>query len=252
MQIEYHKWFSPILGHDMEMKVYGYYGKPVLVFPAQAGSFHEFEDFGMIDRLSPFIEAGQIKIFTVNSLDSQTWSNWDAHPADRARRHQDYDRYIVEEVAPFIRRHCGDTAQKLLTTGVSMGAYHAANFFFRHPDVFDTVIALSGLYQLSFFIGDYMDENVYFNTPLAYLPKLEDPWYLEQYRQSHIIVAVGQGAFEDEMLADTRALKQILDQKGIPNWIDIWGYDVNHDWPWWHKMLPYFLDSLNLPAYNPA
>ena len=252
MQIEYHKWFSPILGHDMEMKVYGYYGKPVLVFPAQAGSFHEFEDFGMIDKLSPFIEAGQIKIFTVNSLDSQTWSNWNAQPADRARRHQDYDRYIVEEVAPFIRRHCGETNQKFLTTGVSMGAYHAANFFFRHPDVFDTVIALSGLYQLSFFIGDYMDENVYFNTPLAYLPKLEDPWYIDQYRQSHIIVAVGQGAFEDEMLADTRALKQILDQKGIPNWIDIWGYDVNHDWPWWHKMLPFFLDSLNLPAYSPA
>jgi esterase/lipase superfamily enzyme len=252
MQIEYHKWFSPILGHDMEMKVYGYYGKPVLVFPAQAGSFHEFEDFGMIDRLSPFIESGQIKIFTVNSLDSQTWSNWDAHPAERARRHQEYDRYIVEEVAPFIRRHCGNKEQKFLATGVSMGAYHAANFFFRHPDVFDTVIALSGLYQLSFFIGDYMDENVYFNTPLAYLPKLEDAWYLDQYRQSNIIVAAGQGAFEDEMLADTRALKQILDQKGIPNWIDIWGYDVNHDWPWWHKMLPYFLDSLNLPAYSPA
>jgi esterase/lipase superfamily enzyme len=252
MQIEYYRWFSPILGHDMELKVYGYYGKPVLVLPAQGGSFHEFEDFGMIDNLASFIEAGQIKIFTVNSLDGQTWSNWDAHPADRALRHQDYDRYIVEEVVPFMRRHSGDTEQKFLTTGVSMGAYHAVNFFFRHPDVFDTVIALSGLYQLSYFIGDYMDENVYFNTPLAYLPKLEDPWYLNQYRQSRIIVAVGQGAFEDEMLADTRALKQILDQKGIPNWIDVWGGDVNHDWPWWHKMLPYFLNSLNLPAYNPA
>jgi esterase/lipase superfamily enzyme len=252
MQIEYHKWFSPALGQDMEMKVYGYFGKPVLVFPAQAGSFHEFEDFGMISVLAPFIEAGQIKIFTVNSLDGQTWSNWNAHPADRARRHQDYDRYIIDEVAPFLRRHCGDTEQKFLSTGVSMGAYHAANFFFRHPDVFDTVIALSGLYQLNYFIGDYMDENVYFNTPLAYLPKLEDPWYLDQYRQSRIMIAVGQGAFEDEMLADTRALKQILDQKGIPNWIDIWGGDVNHDWPWWFKMLPYFLDSLNLPTYSPV
>jgi esterase/lipase superfamily enzyme len=252
MQIEYHKWFSPALGQDMEMKVYGYFGKPVLVFPAQAGSFHEFEDFGMISVLAPFIEAGQIKIFTVNSLDGQTWSNWNAHPADRARRHQDYDRYIIDEVAPFLRRHCGDTEQKFLSTGVSMGAYHAANFFFRHPDVFDTVIALSGLYQLNYFIGDYMDENVYFNTPLAYLPKLEDPWYLDQYRQSRIMIAVGQGAFEDEMLADTLALKKILEEKNIPAWVDIWGGDVNHDWPWWYKMLPYFLDSLSLPAYSPA
>src|SRR3990172_3586588 len=124
MQIEYHKWFSPILGHDMEMKVYGFYGKPVLVFPAQGGSFHEFEDFGMIGVLAPFIESGQIKIFAVSSLDGQSWANWWAHPADRARRHQDYDHYIVEEVVPFMRRHCGDTTHKFMTTGVSMGAYH--------------------------------------------------------------------------------------------------------------------------------
>ncbi|HLF73348.1 MAG TPA: alpha/beta hydrolase-fold protein [Anaerolineales bacterium] len=251
MHVEYHKWFSPVLGHDMELNVYGYYGKPVLVFPAQASSFHEFEDFGMIGVLAPFIESGQIKIFTVNSLDGQSWANWWAHPADRARRHQDYDHYIVEEVVPFMRRHCGDTTQKFLNTGVSMGAYHAANFFFRHPDLFDTVIALSGLYRLNMFVGDYMDDNVYFNTPLAYLRNLEDPWYLDQYRQSRIIIAVGQGAWEDDMLTDTLALKRILEEKNIPHWVDIWGHDVNHDWPWWHKMLPYFLGKLELPAYSP-
>jgi esterase/lipase superfamily enzyme len=250
MQIEYHKWFSPSLGQDMELKVYGYYGKPALVFPAQGSRFHEFEDRGMHDTIASFIEAGQIKLFTVDSIDGQSWANAGAHPADRARRHQDYGRYIVEEVVPFIRRHCGDTKEKFLTTGVSMGAYHAANFFFRHPDIFDTVIAMSGLYRLNHFIGDYMDENVYFNTPLAYLPNLNDPWYLDQYRQSRIIVCAGQGAWEDEMLADTRTLKQILEEKEIPHWIDFWGGDVNHDWPWWHKMLPYFLEKLQLPAFT--
>ena len=250
MQIEYHKWFSPCLGHDMELKVYGYYGKPVLVFPAQQGRFHDFEDRGMTNTLARFIEAGKLKLFTVDSIDGQSWANFSAHPADRARRHEDYDRYIVEEVVPFMRQHSGNTTQKFLTTGVSMGAYHAANFFFRHPGIFDTVIALSGLFRLNHFIGDYMDDNVYFNTPLAYLSDLNDPWYLEQYRQGHIIVCVGRGAWEDEMLADAYALKRILEQKNIPHWIDIWGYDVNHDWPWWHKMLPYFLDKLELPAYN--
>lgn len=252
MQTEYHKWFSPCIGHDMELKVYGYYGKPMLVFPAQGGSFHEFEDFGMIDKLEPFIESGQIKVFTVNSLDNESWGNWEIHPAERALRHLDYDRYILDEVVPFIRRHCGDTNQKFITTGVSMGAYHAANFFFRHPNVFDVVIALSGLYRLDYFIGDYMDDNVYFNTPLAYLPNLIDPWYIHQYRRSRIIIAVGQGAFEDEMLTDTLELKQVLEQKGIPGWVDIWGYDVNHDWPWWHRMLPYFLGRLELPEYRPS
>jgi esterase/lipase superfamily enzyme len=251
MQSEYHKWYSPILGHEMELKVYGYYGKPVLVFPSQGGRFYDFEDWGMTNAVGKFIGSGQIKLFTVDSLDGQSWANWDAHPADRARRHQDYDRYIVEEVVPFMREHSGGTDQRFMTAGVSMGAYHAVNFFFRHPDVFDTVIALSGLYSLKSFVGDYMDDNVYFNSPLDYLPGLNDPWYLDRYRQSHIIVAVGQGAWEDEMIADTRLLQRILEQKDIPHWIDFWGYDVNHDWPWWRKMLPYFLDTLELPAYNP-
>jgi len=250
MQIEYHKWFSDSLGQDMEVNVYGYYGKPVLVFPAQAGRFYDFENFGMVSAIASFIEAGQIKLSTVDSIDSQSWANNGAHPADRARRHQDYDRYIVEEVVPFMRKHSGDTGAKFISTGVSMGAYHATNFFFRHPDIFDTVIAISGLFQLNHFIGDYMDENVYFNTPLAYLPNLNDPWHLDQYRQSRIIVCTGQGAWEDEMLADTHELKRILEQKDIPHWIDIWGGDVNHDWPWWHKMLPYFLEKLQLPAYS--
>jgi esterase/lipase superfamily enzyme len=205
---------------------------------------------GMLDAVSSFVEAGQVKLFTVDSVDAQSWVNEWAHPGDRARRHEDYDRYIVEEAVPFMRRHCGDTQERFLTTGVSMGGYHSANFFFRHPDIFDTLIAISGLFRLNHFIGEYMDENVYFNTPLAYLPNLNDPAILDLLRNSRIIIAVGQGAWEDEMLHDARALKSILEAKGIPHWVDIWGGDVNHDWPWWRKMLPYFLEKLELPRYE--
>jgi esterase/lipase superfamily enzyme len=243
MNVEYHKWWSSNLGQDMELKVYGHAGKPVIVFPAQSGRFYEYEDFGMVEAVRGFIDGGKIKLFTVDSIDSQSWANWGAHPAERARRHEDYDRYIVGEVAPFIRQHCGGDV-RCLATGVSMGAYHAVNFFFRHPDVFNALIAISGLYQLSMFVGNYSDENVYFNTPLAYLPSLSDPWFIDQYRQSQIIVCCGQGAWEDAMLADTFELKRILEQKQIPAWIDIWGQDVNHDWPWWRVMAPYFLEHV--------
>ena len=244
MNIEYHKWFSPQLGQDMELKVYGHYGKPVLVFPAQGGKFHEFEDFGMIDACRYFIDDGQIKIFTVDSIDDQSWANTTAHPAERANRHQDYDGYISNEVVPFIRRHCSNERIKILSTGVSMGGFHSANFFFKHPNLFDMLIALSGLYRLNHFIGDYMDNNVYFNTPLSYLINLEDLWYLDQYRQSKIVICSGQGAWEEDMLHDTLEMKRILSQKNIPAWVDVWGIDVNHDWPWWRKMLPYFLEKL--------
>ena len=245
MNIEYHKWWSDHLYQDMELKVYGHEGRPVLVFPCQGGRFYEWEDFRMIDAIHWFIDEGKIQIFTVDSVDRQSWAKWDAHPSDRALRHEDYDRYITQEVVPFIRHRTSDS-QKIITTGCSMGGYHAGNFFFRHPDCFDSMIAISGMFSLKIFVGDFMDDKIYYNSPLAYLPNLDDPAFLEQYRQSRIIACCGQGAWEERMLQDTYALKKILDDKSIPAWIDIWGHDVNHDWPWWHKMVPYFLGHLDL------
>ncbi len=241
MKVDYHKWYSPALGQEMELKVYGHAGHPVLVFPAQGGRFYEFEDFGMIEAARPLIEQGCFRFFTVDSIDNQSWANWSAHPADRARRHEDYDHYIREEVAPLIRFYGGEQYPKAVTTGVSMGGYHAANQFFRHPDLFDGVICLSGLLSPQYFIGGYMDDTVYLNSPLAYLPNLDDPWYLEQYRASRIVICSGQGPWEEMMVADARAIKEILEAKGVPAWVDLWGQDVNHDWPWWRKQLPYFL-----------
>jgi esterase/lipase superfamily enzyme len=252
MHFEHHGWHSPRVGKWMGIRVYGHYGAPILVFPTSGGDENEYEGQGMIAALAHHIDSGRVKLFCVNSVNNESWYNKQAHPRHRSYMQAMYDAYVADEVVPFIYDQCRTPGIGITTTGASFGAYHAANFFFRHPDVFDTVIALSGLYQLSYFIGDYMDENVYFNTPLAYLPNMNDPWYLDQYRQSRIIVAVGQGAFEGEMLADTQALKTILEEKNIPAWIDIWGGDVNHDWPWWYRMLPYFLNSLNLPAYIPS
>jgi esterase/lipase superfamily enzyme len=245
MNVEYHRWWSRSLGHDMELKVYGHAGKPVVVFPCQGGRFFEYEDFGMVEACRSFVEGGAVTLFTVDGVDGQSWTNGGAHPAERARRHNDYDRYIVSEVAPFIRA-LRPQASGALATGCSMGAYHSANFFFRHPHVFDALIALSGVYKLTDFVGDYLDDNVYFNSPLLYLPNLSDPWYLDRYRRSQIVVCVGQGAWEDGMLADTRALQAILSSKEIPAWIDFWGHDVNHDWPWWRRQMPYFLGKIRI------
>ncbi len=245
MHTAYHKWWSPHLRQEMELKVYGQAGRPILVFPAQGGRFYEYEDFGMITAIAGSIEAGRVQVFTVDSVDLQSWANFGAAPADRARRHEEYDRYITQEVMPLIRGY-GYAGGKALTTGVSMGAYHAGNFFFRHPDCFSGCIALSGLFRLKHFIGDYMDDTVYFNTPLAYLRNLEDPTYIEQYQQSQIIVCVGQGAWEDEMRVDVAELRRILESKGVSAWIDFWGQDVDHDWPWWRVQMPYFLSKLGL------
>ncbi len=241
MKEEYYKLWSQHLSRDMEFKVYGHAGKPILVFPSACGRFYEFEDFGMVGAASPFIAEGKIRLYTIDSIDCEAWlAHW-MYPGDRGRHHAQYERYVMQEIIPFIRDHSGETG-KYLTTGCSMGAYHAANFFFKHPDHFSGVIALSGLYGPEYFVGGYMDDTVYFNFPLCYLPNLTDPAYLEPYRQSQIMICVGQGAWEEDSLRETRALEADLQALDVPAWIDYWGADVNHDWPWWRKQLPYFLE----------
>ena len=242
MKKEYFRWYSPSLGKDMEINVYGHAGRPLLVFPAQGGSFYEFEDFHMIDAIADFIESGRVMVFTVGSVDNESWLNESLSFADRVNRHNAYDAYNIFEVVPFIKNMSNRC--DIITTGCSFGAYHAMNFFLRHPDAVNGVISLSGLYQLSYFLGDYVDDNVYFNYPILFLPNCNDPWFLDRYRSSQIIACCGQGAWEDEMIADLRILDQIFRDKGIPAWCDFWGYDVNHDWPWWRKQLPYFLGHL--------
>jgi len=243
MRTEYYKIPSYNLSMDMEFKVYGYSGKPVLAFPCTAQKFYDFENMGMIDAISYFINNGIIRLYCADTIDYETWDNVWAHPAERMIRHNDYDNYIIHELVPFIYEH-SNSRTGIMTTGVSMGATHAANFFFRHPDVFDSVIALSGIYKASFFLGDYMDENIKLNSPIDFLSDLEDEWFLEKYRQSQLVFCVGQGAWEDPMLGNTLELKRIFEEKNIPAWVDIWGNDVCHDWPWWHKQMPYFLQKL--------
>jgi len=185
VKVEDRTWASPALGHDMTLRVYGHDGRAMVAFPSQAGRFWDFEGFGMVESVAGFINAGRMRLIAVDGVDWQSWTNWDAHPADRARRHDDYDRYVAGEVVPFLHDLTG--RETAWATGCSMGAYHAANALFRHPDAFDGLIAISGLYQLRDFVGDYMNEGVYLNSPLDYMPNLEDPWYLERLRQADAI-----------------------------------------------------------------
>jgi esterase/lipase superfamily enzyme len=217
VHVEERSWSSDALGQDMALKVYGHAGRPVVAFPSQDGRYWDFESWGMVEACAGFIDEGRARIISVDGIDSQSWTNQAISPADRARRHDDYDRYLAAELVPFVRDLTG--WERSWATGASMGAYHAANVVFHHPDAFDGLIAMSGL---------------------------DDPWYLDRLRAAKLAFVVGRGAWEDDMLADTRAMCDVLAAKGIPAIVDEWGDDVNHDWPWWRKMLPHYLDRLGV------
>lgn len=245
MNIEYHEFFSNNLNKDMPFKIYGQAGKPIIVFPSSGGRFYEYEDFKMIEAISKFIREGKILIYAVDSVDYESWLNEQASPADKAKRHNAYDRYIVEEFLPFIRDHSGWTG-RIGSTGCSMGGFHSANFFFRHPHTFDLLIALSGIYDAGFFTAaDLTARDVYLNSPIDYLKNLSDSYYLDAIREGDIIICTGQGSWEEDSVRDTRLLEEVLKAQNIPAWVDYWGYDVDHDWPWWRVQMPYFLGVLS-------
>lgn len=235
MRREAHRWYSPNLGRDMELLMYGDGGQPLLAFPSQDGRFWDWEGFGMIGGIADFIESGALTVAAVDSVDGESWTNEWAEPRERARRHEAYERYVIEEVLPLLSLVTGrDLAW---AAGPSLGAFHAANLFFRRPDRLDGMIAISGVYSTQMFVGGATGDEIYFNDPLAYLPGLNDRWHMDRYRRSEIVFAVGQGAYEDQALADTRAMQAILEAKGVPAVFDYWGPDVDHHWRWWAQML---------------
>src|SRR5215472_10925611 len=104
MNREYHKWYSPRLGRDMELLVFGHAGLPVMVFPTSGGRFYEFEDRHMISSVGGRIENGDLQFYCVDSVDMESWYNRDVSPRWRIARHVQYDDYIVYEVSSFIRQ----------------------------------------------------------------------------------------------------------------------------------------------------
>ncbi len=241
MKREIHNWFSPRLNKNMEVAVYGHFGFSLLMLPTAAADYLEYERFQLIDALRPAIEAGKIKVFSINSINSEAWLNNRMHPRHKAIRHQQFNAYVENEVVPFIHTHTSDQTP-IITTGASLGALHAANMFFRRPDLFAGTIAMSGVYDLTAYTKGYYDEDVYFNSPCHYIPNLSDDHILSRLRNSkHIHILSGSGDYEDPEAS--RNLSGLLAGKGIPHELDVWGPDMRHDWPTWRAMLPYYIES---------
>ena len=235
MNREYHKWFSPRLGRNMELLVFGHGGTPMLVFPTSMGRFFDYENRDMIDAVRGKYESGQLQAFCVDSVDSESWYNKAVHPAQRAARHVEYDQYLTSEVIPFIRSR--NASPELTVTGCSFGGYHSANFALRHPEIVTHCVSMGGAFDIHQFLNGYYDENCYFNCPPDFLPNLNAAWFLDRYRQMKIVLATGE---TDICLAENRRLSEIMSGKGIPHWLDVWGDGTGHDWPWWRAMAQKF------------
>jgi esterase/lipase superfamily enzyme len=238
MNREYHRWHSRELGREMELLVFGHAGLPAVVFPTSQARFYEFEDRGMVNAVANKINAGQLQLFCVDSVDSESWYNRGVGVDWRVARQEQYDRYIVHEIVPFVRWR--NQAPHFITMGCSFGGYHAVNTAFKHPDVFTGCLSMSGAFDFEGlgFLHGYYDDNAYMNQPLAYIPNLHDPWFLDRMRARNYVLATG---VHDQCWNDNERLAAALRNKGIPVRLDVWGDNARHDWPWWKRMVQVYL-----------
>jgi len=223
--------------------VYGHWGRPVLVFPAERGDAGEFERRGMVAAIGGLLEAGRAKLYCVDSYDGESWSNTTIGLEERARRHQHYEAWILEQVVPQIRDDCAGAAE-LIACGASLGAFHAANFALKRADVFPVAICMSGSYDPSAWHGwGDRGDAAYFNNPMDYVAHL-DGGHLGWLRgQLNVVLICGQGQWEDTTgaLESTRRFAALLQSKGIRCELDLWGYDIAHDWPSWRAQFAHHL-----------
>ena len=234
-------WFSPALQKEMPISVYGHYGFALLLVPTAAADYLEYERFQLIDSISPQIEGGQVKVFSIDSINRESWMNDHMDPRHKSIRHQQWNDYVFQEVVPFIRTHTSQETP-IIVCGASFGALHSMNLFLKRPDLFQGVIAMSGVYDLTEYTKSYFDDDVYFNSPLHYMANLTDHSILEKIRESrHIHLLSGRGAYEDPGAAGRFA--RLLYDKGIHYELDLWGPEWPHDWSTWRHMLPQYLSS---------
>ncbi len=241
MHREITSWYSPALGKEMPIATYGHYGFALLLVPTAAADYLEYERFQMMDALAPIVESGKVKVFSIDSINNESWLNKQMEGAHKGIRHNQWNEYVFNEVIPFIKSKTSNDTQ-IIVSGASFGALHSMNLFLKRPDLFNGVIAMSGVYNLMEYTDGFYDEQVYYNSPAHYMPNLNDHWYLENIRRSHHIhIFSGEGPYEAPWSA--REFADVLYGKGITYQLDIWGPEWRHDWPTWRECLPYYLQS---------
>lgn len=242
MNREYHQWHSPHLQRDMEMLVFGKAGRKILAFPTRDGRFYEYENLGIINALNSKLSSGQIQLFCVDNLAHESFYASQIPPANRIRRHIQFEQYLLNEVLPFM--HSKNPHPDTSALGCSLGAFQATNLAFRHPQLFKSLYAFSGRYDLTLAVeyfynlfDGYYDEDIYFHTPSHFLANLNCETRLHQFRQMELIFTIGK---EDPFLNNNHHLSQILWSKGIHHSLHEWDGRA-HRGRSWRQMVQTYL-----------
>ena len=241
MQQQHWSWDTARLPETARVVRWGHYGTPVLLFPTAGGDYEEVERFHLIGALGELIDAGRVKVYSIDSVAGKHWLRGTDTPEYCSKVQNSFDAFIYHEVAALIRDDCQSPAVEIITAGASIGAFNAVATVCRHPDAFRLAIGMSGTYDLSKYLNGSMNLDFHYSSPVHYLPGLEDGPQLAQLRQRFIVLPTGQGQWED--IGESWRLASLLGRKGVPNRVDPWGREWDHNWVTWRAMLPKYLEE---------
>jgi esterase/lipase superfamily enzyme len=220
---------------------WGEVGTPMLIFPTAGGDAEEIERFLVIDTLAPYVEAGRIKIYSCDSVAGAAMLAGEGDAAHRMRLIDRFQHFVRHEVVPLIRADCRSDDIGVVTAGASIGAFNALAAVCRFPDAFTAALCMSGTYDLQRFLKAPPNQDFHRSSPLHYLPDMEGP-VLDQLRTRFVLLASGEGKAED--IEESWRAAGALGAKGVPNRVDSWGDEWDHDWPTWRNMLHRYVEEL--------
>jgi len=234
------RWRSERMGRDITLARWGTYGVPVLVLATAGGDAEEVERHHLIAHLQPLIDAGRVKVYSCDSVAGKAMTEHEGSPQFQMWLFNQFHQAIANEVVPAIYADCGGE-QPIVVAGASIGAFNSLALICRYPELFGAAIGMSGTYGIDKFLGNDYSDDLYFASPMHFLPGLDGP-KLDLLRTREIILASGSGEWED--VGESWRAAEVLGSKGIPNRVDDWGPGYKHDWPTWWAMLPQYLGEL--------
>jgi esterase/lipase superfamily enzyme len=239
---DHSRWHSPRLEREATLARWGRWGQPVLLFPTAGGDAFEMERMHVIAALMPLIDGGRIKVYSCDSIAGQAWVSRRAGPGHCCWLQNRFGAFVAEEVVPAIRADCRSDAIQVITAGASIGAFNAVAALCRYPWLFSAALGMSGTYDLEQLFGFQATQDFYFASPLLFMPGLSDQHQLALLRTRFVLLTHGQGRWEEPN--QSWRMADVLGAKGVPNMVEPWGPEWDHDWPTWRRMLPLYIDRL--------
>jgi esterase/lipase superfamily enzyme len=235
------RWFSSRLQHEITVVRWGHLGRPVLIFPSAGGDAEEIERYGLVDACGPLLAEGRVKLYSADSVAGQAMVAKEGSAEHRMWLLNQFHECVRHEVVPAIHADLGGQAMGVIAGGASIGAFNAVAVLCRYPDVFSAAIGMSGSYRIERFYDEASSQDLYFSAPLQFLPGLDGP-QLDRLRERFAILASGDGRWENA--GESWQMASALGAKGIPNRVDNWGAEWDHEWTTWRAMLPQYLAEL--------